>query len=313
MKPATLVLATALALAASAATASPILRSEVTVTAPIVTVGDMFDDAGSLAEKALFRAPAPGTSGTVTLDAVRQAADIVGLTDYVTEGVLRVRVARAATLVDAALLTGIIVDDLRARGIVGDGVVVETRFEGTDIAFNAEAVAEPVQLVNLRYTPANGGFAARLLIAGIDAPVDLSGRIELKVEAPHLAATLAAGTVLAPDDIEMRLIPLKQAESMGIPSLEQLIGKQLTRQSRGGMLLKASDVVEPHVVERNAIVTVRFNSGPMTLTIKGQALNAAAAGQPVQVLNTVSNKILHGVAMPNGAVAVDTSLNVASL
>ena len=64
------------------------------------------------------------------------------------------------------------------------------------------------------------------------------------VEAPHLATTRPAGAVLTPADIEMRPIPLKQAESMGVPTLDQLIGKQLTRQSRGGMLLRASDVAE---------------------------------------------------------------------
>ena len=313
MKLRTLALATALVVTATAAFAGPTLRSEVVVTAPIVTVGDMFDDAGALAEKALFRAPEPGTTGTVSLDAVRQAASIVGLTDYDVEGVLRVRVARAATIVDVPMLTGIIVDDLRGRGIVGDGVVVETTFERPDIRFNAEAVADPVQLVDVRYTPANGAFSARLVIAGIDIPVDVNGRIDLMVEAPHLASTKAAGSVLEPTDIEMRLIPLKQAESMGVPALDQLVGKELTRQSRAGMLLKATDVTEPNVVQRNAQVTVRFITGPMTLTIKGQALNSAAVGQRVQVLNPVSRKILSGVALPNGAIQVDTNLNVASL
>lgn len=313
MKRFTLTFLAALIAATSAAQAEPMLRSEVTVSAPIVTVGDMFDDAGALAERALFRAPAPGTTGTVSLDAVRQAATIVGLTDYVSEGVLRVRVARAATLVDTSMLTALIIDDLGARGIVQDGVVVETHFERPDITFNAEAVANPVQLVNLRYTPGNGAFSARLLIAGTDAPVEIGGRIDLMVEAPHLASTRAAGTVLTPDDIEMRLIPLRQAESMGIPAIDQLVGMQLTRQSRGGMLLKASDVIEPHVVERNAMVTVRLITGPMVLTIMGQALGSAAAGQHIQVLNPVSRKILHGIALPNGTVEISTNLNVASL
>ena len=51
----------------------------------------------------------------------------------------------------------------------------------------------------------------------------------------------------------------------------------------------------------------------MTLTVRGQALNAAAAGQPVQVLNSVSRKILHGVALPSGAVEITNTINVAGL
>ena len=53
MKLRTLALATALVATATAAFAGPTLRSEVVVTAPIVTVGDMFDDASALAERAL--------------------------------------------------------------------------------------------------------------------------------------------------------------------------------------------------------------------------------------------------------------------
>ena len=302
----------ALALVA-AAEAAPTLRSEVSVVNAIVTIGDMFEDAGALAEKAMFRAPLPGTTGTVSLEAVRQAAALAGLTDYMSEGVLRVRVARAASVIDETLLTGLIVDDLRGRGIVRDGISVDVIFEQPGLSFNAEAVANPVQLVGLRYTPGNGGFAARLMIAGTDAPVDVEGRIELMVEAPHLVATRPAGTILAPEDIEMRPVPLRNAESPGAATIDQLVGKELTRQSRGGLMLRVTDVTEPHVVERNTMVTVVLHQGPMTLTIKGQALNEAAAGETVQVLNSVSRKILFGVALPNGAVEISSTIAVAGL
>jgi flagellar basal body P-ring formation protein FlgA len=301
----------AFALVATAAQAAPVLRSEVTVNHPVVTVGDMFEDAGLLAEKALFRAPAPGTTGTVSLEAVRAAAAAVGLGEYEAEGVLRVRVARAATLVDAAMLAALITDDLRARGIAADGVVVVARF-AEDVALQAEAVENPVSLVDLRYMPGAGSFTLRILVAGIDAPVDLGGRIDLMIEAPHLVATRAAGSILTSEDIEMRLVPLRNAES-GAASLDQLVGKELTRQSRGGMMLHFADVTEPRVVARNAMVTVVLRQGPMTLSVRGQALNNAAAGEPVQVLNPTSRKILHGVALPDGAVELSTTLAVAGL
>lgn len=306
-------IAAALAALATAASAAPALKSEVTVISAVVTVGDMFEDPGILAERALFRAPAPGTTGTVSLDAVAEAAAIVGLTGYTTEGVLRVRVARAATLVDAAVLTDLIAGDLAARGIAPAGVTIDARFDATDIAFNAEAVANPAQLVTLRYMPANGAFAARFMIAGTDAPVDLTGRIELMIEVPHLVATHAAGTILTPADIEMRPVPLKQAEAGGVASIEDVVGKALVRQSRAGLMLRVTDVTEPRVVERNSLVTVVLQQGPMTLTVKGQALGAAAPGQQVQVLNPVTRKILIGTAMPNGTVAISSTLNVAGL
>lgn len=298
---------------AKAAEAAPVLKPDVTVISEIVTVGDMFENAGALAEKALFRAPQPGTTGIVGIEAVRNAAALVGLTDFTNEGVSRVRVARASTLLDASALGELIAADLRTRGIAAEDVTVQAVFDTPDLAFNAEAVALPAQLVSLRYMPGTETFSARFLIAGMDLPVDLTGRIELMVEVPHLVAKRSAGTILQPSDIEMRLVPLKFAETVSIPALDQLVGKQLERHGNSGLMLKASDVGDPLVVQRNSMVTVYLRSGPMTLSVKGQALNNASAGQPVQVLNPISRKILHGVAMVNGSVGITSILTVAGL
>lgn len=299
--------------AATAATAAPVLRGDITVISEIVTVGDMFEDPGALAERALFRAPLPGTTGMVSLEAVRQAAAIVGLTEFENEGVARIRVARASTFVDAAMLADLITQDLLARGIASGETKVQAVFDTPELAFNAEAVAVPVQLVNLRYMPGSDGFAARFVIAGRDLPVNVTGRIDLMIEAPHLAASMPAGSILRATDIEMKLVPLKFAESAGIAALDQLVGKQLQKQSRAGLMLKVSDVTDPEVIQRNSLVTVYLRSGAMTLTVKGQALNNASIGQPVQVLNPVSKKILRGVAMANGSVGITSTLNVAGL
>jgi flagella basal body P-ring formation protein FlgA len=297
----------------STALAAPLLKADVTVRGDIVTVGDMFDDAGSLAEEALFRAPKPGTTGLVDLSAIRQAAKLVGLTEFDPLGIARVRVSRASTIVDAQMLTELVEADLRTRGIIEPDVVPSLVFDNPALSFNAEAVDEPATLVSVRYMPGNSGFSARFQIAGTDLPVDVTGRIEMMVEAPHLVASRPAGTVLSPSDIEMKLVPLKFAESTGIVSLDQIVGKQLQRSARSGLMLRAGDVIEPLVVSRNEMVTVYLRSGPMTLTVKGQALGNASAGQPVQVLNVASKKILSGTALPNGGVEMTTTLNVAGL
>ncbi|RYE81947.1 MAG: flagellar basal body P-ring formation protein FlgA [Hyphomicrobiales bacterium] len=297
----------------TAALAAPSLKADVTVTAEIVTVGDMFEDAGSMAELALFRAPKPGTTGIVDLSAVSQAAKLVGLTEFENVGVARVRVSRAATVVDAPMLEDLLTDDLHRRGILLDGVTPRLAFDTPNLSYNAEAVEEPVTLVNLRYMPGSSTFSARIQIAGVDLPVDVAGRIEMMVEAPHLIATRPAGTVLTPSDIEMKLVPLKYAESTGIVGMDQLVGRQLERSGRAGLMLRAGDVADPQVITRNQMVTVYLKSGPMTLTVKGQALNNAAAGQPVQVMNTASKKIVIGTALPNGGVDMTSTLNVAGL
>lgn len=294
-------------LSATSALAAPVLKAEVSVNRPIVTVGDMFEDAGILAETALFRAPAPGTTGTVSLEAVRDAAARAGLTDYVTDGVLAVRVERRAAVIDTTELTNLIEGDLSFRGLLPAGAQVEARFDGGALSFNAEDVAVPVTLTTLRWQPGSRAFAARFSIAGIDKPVDVTGTIDLMVEVPHLAATLKAGTVLTAADIEMKRVPLDYADRNGVDTAEDLIGKELKRSGRAGLMLKAADVMERLTVRRNTQVTVLLKTGPMTLTVVGQSLGDASAGQPVQVMNTVTKKILNGVAMADGTVAIATA------
>ena len=312
MKTLSLALA-ALLLLAAPALGAPSLRGEITVNRPVVTIGDMFEDAGALAETGIFLAPAPGTTGIVPLEAVQRAAQRAGLAAFDNVGFTRVRVARAATVVDAALLDGLIAADLARRGIVSGEVTAETRFDLANVSFNAEAVAEPATLMSLRYTPGNGGFTARFAIAGIDQPIDLGGRIELMTTAPRLAATRPAGTVLAAADFELASVPLATADAGGYATLDQLVGKQLVRQSRAGIMLRPGDVTEPTVVKRNARVTVMLRAGAMTLTVQGTALGTAAAGEPVDVLNIVTKKILHGVARPDGTVEIVTATTVAGL
>lgn len=300
-------------LSTSTSLAVPTLKGDITVNKAIVTIGDMFDDAGNLAETGIFMAPAPGTTGVVPLADLTRAATLAGLTSFENVGYSRVRVARASTLVDATMLDSLIDADLTRRGIISGDVTAELRFDVADVSFNAEAVADPASLVSLRYAPGNNGFSARFMIAGIDQPVDLDGTIQLMTKAPRLAKTLPSGAILSSGDFEFAEVPLATADAGGYADLGQLIGKQLVRQARGGIMLKATDVTDPKVVMRNTLVTVVLKSGPMTLTVKGTALTTAAVGEPVNVLNVVTKKILHGVARSDGAVEIVTATTVAGL
>jgi flagella basal body P-ring formation protein FlgA len=307
-------LALAFSLAATSVLAAPVLKAQVDVAAEVVTVGDMFADAGTLAERPLFLAPRPGTSGTVPLSDVRLAAAKAGLETFDDGGAASVRVTRLATPIEAAALTALMSADLRTRGILSGDETANVSFDTRLDGLTAAAVAEPAQLVYLRYAPATGLFSARFALAGIDTPLDLTGRIELMVPAPELVRTLPAGAILAADDLAMRPVPLRLVQNGNVASLDQLVGKQLARQSRAGMVLKASDVADPQLIARNDPVTVYLHAGPLTLTVKGTALNAASLGQPVAVLNTMSKRVVHGIARAGGAVEIATSpLSVAGL
>lgn len=288
----------------AAAYANPQLKAQVDVAGKLVTVGDMFSNAGTLADEPLFRAPAPGTSGFVGIAEIRAATARIDFPPFDDANTKRVRVTRLAKPVDGSLLTGLIARDLKARGVLTDAMTIQVQYDTILAGVNAADVASPVQLVNLHYVPQGEAFAARFTVAGRDAPLDVTGRITTMIEAPQLTSNLPAGTILTASDLVMRPIPLKFANSTGPAPLGQLIGKQLRRQSRAGITLRPSDVREPELISRNDPVTVYLHTGPMMLTVKGTALNSASLGQPVAVLNLMSKKVLHGVARADGAVEI---------
>ncbi len=297
----------ALALSVGTSFASPALKSEILVIAPIVTVGDMFDNAGALAEKPLFRSPLPGTTGNVDLAAIRAATARVGIETFEANGLSQVRVSRAASIVDQNLLSALIAEDLRSRGILTGNANANVMLSRPFDPVRAEASESPARLDTLRYAPGNGSFVARILVDGIAQPIDIDGTIELTIDAPHLAASLPAGTVLQPNHFIMRSIPLQQADAQGIAPTDQLVGMALNRQSREGMLVRASDVSTPLAVAKNDLVTIYYRQGPMTLTVRGQAVTGAAEGAPLQVLNLISRRVITAKAIAPGAVEVSSA------
>lgn len=291
-------------LLSNAAWALPVLRAEISVSAPLVTVGDMFADAGDLAETALFRAPQPGTSGLVPISDIRAALARVGVEQFDPAGLDGSRVTRSAIIVDQTMLTELIARDLMARGIMEEDMSVDALFATPVQPINADAVDKPVEVISLRYLPGSGAFSARFAIAGVDQPLDVSGTIDFMVEAPHIAASLPAGTLLTAADIEMRPVSLKYVESQGTVLVDDLIGKTLLRQSRQGMMLRLADVTTPALVSKNDVVTIYYRKGPMTLTVKGQAVSSGANGAPVQVLNLMSKRVISATVIAAGAVEV---------
>src|SRR5690242_4938791 len=82
--------------------ASPALRANVVVTTDIVRIGDVIDNAGSAAKIAIYRAPDPGTTGTLPVAQVintLRAHQVIGVD---TRDLREISVTRQARSFDAS-------------------------------------------------------------------------------------------------------------------------------------------------------------------------------------------------------------------
>ena len=57
-------------------------------------------------------------------------------------------------------------------------------------------------------------------------------------------------------------------------------------------------------IKRGSVITLLVSTDIMTLTAQGRALMDAAVGQPIRVVNTMSNKQLTGVKRDGATVTI---------
>ena len=90
----------------------------------------------------------------------------------------------------------------------------------------------------------------------------------------------------------------------GIDSVEAAIGLEARVALYPGRPILMSQIGAPAAVERNGIVKLSYVNGPLSITTEGRALDRAAAGQPVRVMNLQSKQTVTGIVTPDGSVEV---------
>ncbi len=120
--------------------------------------------------------------------------------------------------------------------------------------------------------------------ASDDLPIIATVAARKKPAPVKAAQHLRAGTVLHLSDLTV--------ESDDPAAFDGLVGMELKRAVYAGKIISASDVGLPTIIERNALVHLEFERGPLLITTEGRALDAGAKGETVRVMNLASKIIL---------------------
>ena len=79
-----------------------------------------------------------------------------------------------------------------------------------------------------------------------------------------------------------------------------MFGKQVRRTVYVGKAVTASNTHAPYLVKRNQAVTVKYLSGGLEITLSGRAMESAAAGDSVTIMNTSSRELINGTVTSEG-------------
>ena len=292
---------------AAAQNAAPALRANVTVVGDIVRIGDLIEHAGAVADVPIFRAPDLGTRGAVPTERVVEAIRPHQLIGIDTRGISEVVVTRASRTITAQEISTRIAKALESQYGLGEARNITVEFDRDARTLNVEPnISGDLDVVSLSYNRRTSRF---------DATIDLPSSTALHWQATHYSGTaietveavavdhpMDHGEILKASDLTTVRRP--KAEGSVITDRQAAAGLAARHQLHPGQPLHDADLMKPALVQRNDIVTIFYEAPGINLTLRGQAQDAGALGDTINVMNTQSKRMLQGVVIGAGRVAV---------
>nr|WP_298683962.1 flagellar basal body P-ring formation chaperone FlgA [uncultured Dongia sp.] len=282
------------------------LRSNIMVDDDVVRLGDLFMESLSVGDTPIAQAPGPGQ--TISFDArfLSQLARAYRLDWRPDSKFEKVLVGRISHRVGAGTVLESLASALRERS--GTDARIELVLDGGDVEFVLPTdVAASVAVQNLQFDPTGQRFAATLVVPA-EGPTsqqrNVSGSIYETIDIPVLNHAVGAGTTV--QDADLQWISVRTDRLIGnvITDARQLVGMTTKRPLRTSQMLRGSDLVMTPTIRKNSLVTLALQTGQMNLTVTGKALEDAAIGQAIRVVNINSKKELTGIVRDAGTIVI---------
>lgn len=294
--------------AAHAASSRPVLKAEALVSGDLVRIGDLVDNAGIIANEPIFRSPDLGMTGSVPAAAVVEAVRAHALIGLDTAGLSEVKVTRAARMIPAKAVEEEVARALSEQYQLGPAKDITVSFDRMLRAMYVapSAIGEP-HVSRLTYDARSSRFDAEVEVPtgtsdrGI---LRLGGRAQATVEVVVLTRAIERGAVIKDSDIEIERRPRAEFGRETVRERDRAVGLAARDNLQAGRPLRTADLMRPEVVSRNEMVTLTFDMPGITLTVRGKALEAGAEGDVISVSNEQSKRVLQGVVVGPGRVAI---------
>lgn len=295
----------------------PTLKPDVTVSAEIITLGDLIAGLRPQdAAVAAFRAPALGETGTIQSNRIVATAEANGVPPVATRGLAQVVVTRAARNITSSDIENAVKQALSERHNV-DGRALSLVFDGgapklvAEPGLTGELVAQ-----DINYDPRARRVSATVLLPGSAAmrlkPARVSGQLIETVEVIVPLKTVARGELLTDQDVTIERRPRDGQTGDLVNEVAAAVGKMAKRQLAAGQPLRNSDIQRQEVIARGDLVTMVYEGPGVTLTLRGKATEAGAPGDTIAILNPTSKRVVQGVVTGPGRVSVGNAGGAAS-
>jgi flagella basal body P-ring formation protein FlgA len=270
----------------------------------IVRIGDLIENAGVVADVPIFRAPDLGQTGSVSAATVIAAVRPHHIIWLDTRGLDEVLVTRAARTVTAKDIEARLLRSFAGQIGASDLKDLAVSFDGEVRSFHVEPTAEP-NIARLSYDPRSRRFDVTFDVparAGRRTPLRLTGALIETVEAVVTLRNIPQGEIIKASDVMIERRPKSE-----VIAIEDVLGFAAKHALRAAQVIRASDVMKPELVARNETVTITYEAPGMVLSIRGQALEAGALGDVINVINVQSKRTFQATVTAPGRVTVTST------
>jgi len=283
------------------------LRSDIRVTGPVVSLGDLFAGAGEFSNKIAAEAPTPGRSLSISASKLETLANKYGLKLELPQYQRAVRVRREGYTLTERDLVGLFQMELGSA--MRSGSVVKMHGGRSNLIMSLDADVSDIDVQDLTYNEKSGRFSARLALpAGMGNYIEktVSGSIEAVRSVPVLARAIAPGDIIREGDIAWIQMPVRSVSNDYITQTASMIGKTVRRGVSADRPIRSRDLQTPVVIEKNRVVGMRFDNGSVSLVAVGRALEDGGAGDMIRVMNVKSKTTITALVVNENMVEVIT-------
>ncbi len=294
----------ALLLAGTASAKDARILPEVTVTGEVIRLGQLVEGLDQGGDIALFKAPAPGTRGTIRIARILAAAREYGITDFAAGGIQVVHISRPARTIKRADMAQAVNQALQQRGITSNLDIVLDEHVAPRLVDVARR--EPLRVMKVTRDPAAGRFEAHLALADDQASEtwSVTGAVLETREVVTLVNDVGRGETIKEKDLTIQRRPAAQVDKDALSAASDLLGMVPRRNLRAGESIRSADVARPILVEKNQLVSVTYASRGLTLSMRGRAQSNGALGENIRVQNPQSKRFAEGVVSGPGQVTI---------
>jgi len=272
------------------------LKTDIYISDKVVTVGDIFENAGAHANHVL--APAPQADETMILgmsDLVR-IKDAFELNWTPLNKFDKAVLQRAVSEIDKSDIARLVEQSI-LKDFKGKEVELEISTVLPRMVFQGRK--DPLlHVTNQTWNPVDNSFNVSVKATGehgTTKDIDVEGFVYQLTNIPVLDQNIRNGIIIREHNVKMLKLRQNSLNENVALSMNDLIGMTPRRMVQSDRPVRLADLEKPQIVEKGEIITLTLNEGPLSLTAKGRALDAGAKGDVIRVMNLSSKRTIEGL------------------